>query len=198
MNDARTGNTELAISPERTAFIAIDLQEGIVRGQRAPHSGEDVVERAARIADACRAKGMSIFWVRVTPSKDGKDALTPPTDAGPMGGDRPANWAELVPELGAHDGDFVITKHQWGAFYGTELDLQLRRRGIETIILCGIATDIGVESTARFAYEYGYAQVFVEDAMTTFTAEQHEASVKNIFPRMGKVRSTETVLAALG
>lgn len=191
-------NTEgISIRPERTAFIAIDLQEGIVHGERAPHSGEEVVERAARIADACRAKGMPIFWVRVTPSEDRKDALTPPTDAPPMGGDRPAGWAELVPETGKQESDFVITKRQWGAFYGTELDLQLRRRGIDTLILCGIATDIGVESTARFAYEYGYAQVFVEDAMTTFSAARHEASVAAIFPRMGKVRSTGAVLAAL-
>ena len=110
---------------------------------------------------------------------------------------RPADWAEIVPELGPEPGDLVITKRQWGAFYGTELDLQLRRRGIDTILLTGIATNIGVESTARDAYERGYEQVFVEDAMAARNADEHANTVRTIFPRMGRVRSTAEVLAAL-
>ncbi len=91
----------------------------------------------------------------------------------------------------------VIGKRQWGAFYGTELDLQLRRRGIDTILLAGISTNIGVESTARDAYERGYEQVFVEDAMTARDAGEHAHTVRLIFPRIGRVRSTADVLAAL-
>ena len=94
-------------------------------------------------------------------------------------------------------GDVVITKRQWGAFYGTDLDLQLRRRGIDTMILCGISTTIGVESTARDAFERGYQQIFVEDAMAAHAAEDHRHTVESVFPRMGRVRSTEQVLAAL-
>ncbi len=90
-----------------------------------------------------------------------------------------------------------MTKKQWGAFYGTDLDLQLRRRGISTLLMCGIATCFGVESTARDAYERGYQQIFVEDAMSSRTAEEHQHTVTRIFPRMGRVRSTEQVLAAL-
>ena len=85
-----------------------------------------------------------------------------------------------------------------GAFYGTDLDLQLRRRGLKTIVLCGIATEFGVESTARDAYERGYEQVFAEDAMTGRSAEGHANSITHIFPRMGRVRSTEEIVAALG
>ena len=99
--------------------------------------------------------------------------------------------------MGPKPGDFVITKHQWGAFYGTELDLEFRRRGITTIVLCGIATNIGVESTARFAYEYGYQQIFAEDAMAGINAESHANAVARIFPRMGRVRSTEEIIGAL-
>ena len=84
-----------------------------------------------------------------------------------------------------------------GAFYGTELDLQLRRRGITTIILLGIATNFGVESTARFAYEYGYNQIFIEDAMTSLTEEAHTFVIKIIFPRIGKVRKTNELLEVL-
>jgi nicotinamidase-related amidase len=133
----------------------------------------------------------------VTPSPDGKDALRPLTDTPPWNQTPPADWADIVPELGPKESDFVITKHQWGAFYGTELDLQLRRRGITTIILCGISTDIGVESTARFAYEFGYNQIFAEDAMTATSEEEHNFTVTKTFPRIGLVRKTEEILESL-
>jgi nicotinamidase-related amidase len=104
----------------------------------------------------------------------------------------------LAPELRPDEQTLVITKHQWGAFYGTELDLQLRRRGLKTIVLGGIATNMGVESTARNAFELGYEQIFVEDAMTSRSAEMHNFAVASIFPLLGRVRSTADVLAALG
>lgn len=84
-----------------------------------------------------------------------------------------------------------------GAFYGTDTELQLRRRGIDTIILCGISTNIGVESTARNAWELGFNLILVEDACSAATAEQHLSSMTHIFPRIARVRSTEEVLAAL-
>jgi nicotinamidase-related amidase len=117
----------------------------------------------------------------------------PPRQAGP----RPPDWAELVPELGPEPGDLFITKRQWGAFYGTELDLQLRRRGIDTILLAGISTNVGVESTARDAYERGYEQVFLEDAMAARNPDEHAHTVRMVFARIGRVRSTAEVLAAL-
>lgn len=94
--------------------------------------------------------------------------------------------------------DIIITKRQWGAFHGTELDLQLRRRGIDTIVLCGIATSIGVESTARYAYELGYNQIFPEDAMTSRNEEEHRSTIANIFPRIGQVKTTDEVIALIG
>ena len=157
-----------------------------------------VVKNASDLAKAFRKNQMPIFLVRVTPSVDMKDGLKPIADIPAQTASRESDWAEIVPELGPKSGDFVITKRQWGAFYGTELDLQLRRRGIDTIVLCGISTNIGVESTARFAYEYGYQQIFIEDAMTSGrSAEDHNATIKNIFPRMGRVRKTEDILAEL-
>jgi nicotinamidase-related amidase len=191
--------TGLVPDPARTALVVIDLQYGIVGRTPAPHSGSDVVSRAASLARALRKAGGTVVWVRVTPSPDGKDALQPPADT-PMvtPADRPANWADLVPELDRQPGDLVVTKRQWGAFYGTELDLQLRRRGVDTIILCGITTNIGVESTARDAFERGYHQVFVEDATSARSADEHDFVMKTAFPRMGRVRSTAEVLRALG
>jgi nicotinamidase-related amidase len=118
------------------------------------------------------------------------------TDAAPMRGPYPPEFFELIPELGPRPNDIVILKRQWGAFTGTELDLQLRRRGIRTIVLGGVATNMGVESTARAANELGYAQVFVEDAMTSLSEEMHLFSVRHILPHLGLVRSTDEVLAS--
>ncbi|MDA8364250.1 MAG: hydrolase [Gammaproteobacteria bacterium] len=182
--------------PQRTALVVIDLQKGIVGLPTVPVPGADVVRNAIRLAGACRAAGAPVVLVRVTPSPDGADALRPVADQpSTLGPTLPEGWADLVPELGPQPGDLVITKRQWGAFYGTELDLQLRRRGIDTLILCGIATNIGVESTARDAYERNYRQIFASDAMAARSAEEHEISITRIFPRMGLVRTTDQIIA---
>ncbi len=187
----------LSIDKSKTALVVIDLQKGIVGRETVPHTAADVVINAASLADAFRKNGMPIFLVHVTPSPDGKDALRPIADVAPWNQTREPDWADIVPEIGPKPGDFVITKHQWGAFYGTELDLELRRRGITTMVLCGISTNIGVESTARFAYEYGYNQIFAEDAMAAASAEEHQFTVSKTFPRIGRVRKTGEILARL-
>ncbi len=188
---------ELIINKEKTAIVVIDLQKGIVGMPVEPHAAADVVANAAKLAQAFRKNGMPVFLVHVTPSADGKDALHPVSDAATMSAPRAADWAEFVPEMGPEPGDFIVTKRQWGAFYGTELDLQLRRRGINTIVLCGISTNIGVESTARFAFEYGYEQIFAEDATAARSADEHEHAMKGTFMRIGRVRTTEDILSAL-
>ena len=186
------------LDPATCALVVIDLQRGIAASQTAPRPAEQVVQNAAELARAQREGGGLVVLVRVTPRPDGRDALHPASDVSPpQGTTRPPEWAELVPELAGHPEDLVITKRQWGAFYGTELDLQLRRRGIRTILLCGISTCFGVESTARNAYERGYEQVFVEDAMAARSAAEHEHTMTRIFPRIGRVRSTAEVATAL-
>jgi nicotinamidase-related amidase len=188
----------LTLDPRTTALVLIDLQKGIVAMPVAPRSGAEVVAASVRLVAALRDAGALMVFVRVATSPDGGDALNPATDQPPAApASRPPDWADLVPELGVQPGDVVITKRQWGAFYGTELDLQLRRRNIRTIVLAGIATHIGVESTARDAYERGYHQVFVEDAMASPSAEAHAMTVKTIFPRIGKLRTVADVLHAL-
>jgi nicotinamidase-related amidase len=193
-------DVELQLDPSRTALVVIDLQRGIVAGPAGPHPALEVVGRAAELVKAMRAKGGTVVLVHVTPSPDGKDGLAPITDAPAQaagGRSLPPDWSEFVPELKPEATDIVITKRQWGAFYGTELDLQLRRRGVDTILLCGISTNVGVESTARDAYERGYQQVFVEDAMAAREADEHRHTVQSLFPRIGRIRSTAEVLAAL-
>lgn len=188
----------LSVDRERTALVVIDLQKGIAgMPGTAPYNSASVVGYAAKLAEAFRKNSMPVFLVHVTPSPDMKDRLHPEADKPMARGATAPDWAEIVPEMKKVETDFVITKRQWGAFYGTELDLQLRRRGITTIVLCGISTNIGVESTARDAYERGYHQIFAEDAMTCHSAEGHRTTVELVFPRIGRVRKTEEILRVL-
>lgn len=186
----------LTINKSKTALIVIDLQKGISQMEAKPHAAKDVIANAAKLADAFRKNSMPVFLVRV--SMGPGTALRAMSDESFQ---RPANvapdWSDLVAEMTPQANDIVITKRQWGAFYGTELELSLRRRDIDTIVLCGIATDYGVESTARFAYEYGFQQIFAEDAMSSRSEEQHNAAVKYVLRRIGRVRKTEEILKAL-
>ncbi|MGC8628070.1 MAG: hydrolase [Acidimicrobiales bacterium] len=187
----------LQLDPQHTALVVIDLQRGIVAMPGAPHGAADVVARASELAQACRDSGGFVVLVHVSPSPDGRDALRPIADEQAHWQSPQPGWDEIVPELGPKPGDHVVRKRQWGAFYGTDLDLQLRRRGVSTVVLCGISTDMGVESTARDAYERGYQQVFVEDACSARRAEAHSFVFGTIFPRIGRVRTTKEVLSAL-
>lgn len=184
------------IDLRQTALVLIDLQRGVVSLPVVPRTSAEVVQNAGRLANRFREAQAPVVLVHVAFSPDGKDLLRPEVDQPANRGPLPPDWMEFVPEIGPRPNDIIITKRQWGAFYGTELDLQLRRRGVTKIVLGGVATNIGVESTARAAYELGYHQVFAEDAMAALTQEGHLASVRLIFPRIGQVRSTEQVLAA--
>lgn len=187
----------LQLSPDRTALVIIDLQRGVMGMQVAPHTAGDVLARTLEIAGACRQRGALVVPVHVSFARDGGNVLKTPIDA-PGAMPHVEGWDQLVPELGVTDNDVVITKRNWGAFYGTSLDLEMRRRTIDTIILTGIATNFGVESTARDAYERGYAIVFAEDAMASRSREQHEFACREIFRRIGRIRSTAEIVRALG
>jgi nicotinamidase-related amidase len=187
----------LELDPRTTALVLIDLQQGIVARTTAPHISAEVVERSARIAERFRQAGSLVVLVRVGWSADEGDRLRPQVDEPVPAGPAPDGYSDLLPEVGPRQGDIVVTKRQWGAFYGTELDLQLRRRGVHTIVIGGIATNFGVESTARQAWERGYQLVFVEDAMAAISAAAHAFAIGTIFPRIGLVRSSTEVLTAL-
>ena len=189
---------ELIFEPRRTAVVVIDLQKGIVGFPGNPRSASSVIANSVALLDAARSVGAQPILVHVGRSSDDGDGLQVASDEPMrMPGALPPDWSELIPELNRQPNDLVILKRQWGAFYGTDLELQLRRRGLSTIILCGIATAFGVESTARDAYERGFEQIFAEDAMTSRTTESHANAIANIFPRIGRVRSTAEIVAAL-
>ncbi|MGA7781847.1 MAG: hydrolase [Paraburkholderia sp.] len=187
------------LDPQTTALVLIDLQQGILGFAKAPRPADAVVSVSATLAKRFREIDAPVVLVRVGWNQDFGDALKQPVDQPvtlPAGG-LPLTWWDFPDALEADERDIKITKRQWNAFHGTELDLQLRRRGIKTIVLGGISTNIGVESTARAAYELGYTLVLVEDAMSCGAAEHHQASVDYIFPRIGLVRPSEDVIQAL-
>jgi nicotinamidase-related amidase len=182
------------LDPQATALVLIDLQRGIVARPCEPRSGAEVVHNAARLARAARESGALVVLVRVSFPPDFANAVRTDVDERSPVAPTPG-WDELVDELRPL-GDVVIVKRQWGAFYGTSLDLELRRRGRRNLVLGGISTNFGVESTARDAWERNYQLVLVEDAMTGFSTEAHTFAITRIFPRLGRVCETEDVLQA--
>lgn len=195
MNDSKLSEIK-SINTKKTALVVIDLQNGIVNSKRVPYTGTQVVENSCKLINAFTEMGGFVVLVRVS-SLDGKDMPKPTIDSKIAPIQFPERWDLYVPELEKFKNAYTITKRQWGAFYGTDLDLQLRRRGIDTIVLCGISTGIGVDTTAREAYQHGYNQIFVEDAMTAGSNEEHEYVCRNIFPRIGKIQTTNDVILSL-
>jgi nicotinamidase-related amidase len=138
-----------------TALVLIDLQHGIT-GMPTTHRSEEIVARCAQLAEAFRANAKLVAATRVAFARDGGDVIKTRTAEGPTGATPVPDYGQRRTELGLSDRDILITKHGWSAFYGTKLDLELRRRKITGIVLAGISTSIGVESTARAANERGY------------------------------------------
>lgn len=190
--------SELKLSADKTALVVIDLQQGIAHKDRvlAPYTSTQVIEKAGRLVQTFTARGVFTVLVRVS-TLDGKDMLKPKVDSPLQSLPFVAGWDSIVPELAEASPVHIVTKKQWGAFYGTDLDLQLRRRGIDTIVLCGISTSIGVDTTAREAYQHGYHQVFAEDAMTAASREEHDYVCRYIFPRLGLIWSADEIIRLL-
>jgi nicotinamidase-related amidase len=176
-----------------TALILIDLQKGTASWPIAPHSGEAVIAKGKALAQRFRAAKAPVVLVNVAFSADFADALKTPVDRSLSApGALPEDWSELVDGL-AEPSDLKVTKRQWGAFHGTELDLQLRRRGVTSLVIGGIATNMGVESTARAAHEHGYGVVLAEDATASLSAEMHAFAFEQIFPLLGRVTKAHEI-----
>jgi len=175
----------------KTALIVIDLQKGIVAYPTAHPIGE-VVERSRSLADAFRQRGLPVVLVNVTGGAPGRTERSHSLEG------LPADWADLVPELNAQPDDVLITKRTWGAFTNTDLEARLKARGVTQIVLAGVATSVGVESTARHAYELGFNVTLAVDAMTDMRREAHDDSIAHVFPRLGETGTTREVVDLLG
>ncbi len=187
-----------SLDPNTTALVVIDLQKLITSAERAPYSAASVIDEGKLLAESFRAAKAPVFQVRVTFSEDWKDTPSQNVDQPSLAAFRGAPKEMFAFVDGVQQpGDIVITKKQWGAFTGTELELQLRRRGIRTIVICGVATNFGVESTVRHGWELGFDMVVVENACTTNSKELHdEVAIKQIFPRIARVVNSKDVTLA--
>jgi nicotinamidase-related amidase len=174
----------------KSALVVIDLQKGIT-GLPAAHPMQTVVGNSAALAAAFRAHKLPVVLVNV-------DGLAPGrAEQSFKLGALPAGWTELVPELNRQTGDHLVTKRTWGAFTNTGLEKYLRECGVTQVVVTGVATSAGVESTARQAHELGFNVALAVDAMTDRSAEVHDHSVKHVFPRLGETGTTAELLALL-
>jgi nicotinamidase-related amidase len=189
----------LALDPRTTALVLIDVQKGVLSMPLAPYGAAQIVQNAARLGLHFDEVGALVALVHVAFSSNMVDRLRQPVDAAPVSPQAAlaADWADFVPEIESLRSAIVVKKRQWGAFYGTELDLQLRRRGIATVVLAGVATNFGVEQTAREAWQHNYAVVIAEDAVSSVSEEMHKFSIEKILPRIARVRSTAEIVGAL-
>jgi nicotinamidase-related amidase len=174
----------------KTALVVIDLQKGVLSSPTA-HPISDVVKRAAALAETFRKQGRPVVLVTVTGTAAGR------TEQGRTLGQLPSGWADLVPELNQQPEDHTVTKRQWGAFTGTGLEELLKALGVTQVVIAGVATSIGVESTARHAHELGFNVTLAVDAMTDRNMEAHTNSVGRIFPRLGETGTTEEIIHLL-
>src|SRR5580658_266326 len=177
--------TNMQLNAKTTALVLIDLQKGVLAMPVLPNPASTIYARSKALASRLRAAGGPIVWVRVSFAGNFADAPRARVDQPSDMGSLPAGWDEFPEAL--PPSDLMVTKRQWGAFYGTDLDLQLRRRGVRRIVLGGIATNMGVESTARDAFEHGYELIVVEDLCSSTSAEMHAFSIRHIMPRIARV-----------
>jgi nicotinamidase-related amidase len=178
-----------ALDPN-TTLIIVDLQKGIVSLPAVQPLGP-VVKRAAALADAFRQHGLPIVLVNVIGGAPGR------AEQSRNLGELPADWADWVPELNRQPQDHTVTKRTWGAFTNTDLDVHLKKLGATQVVIVGVATSIGVESTARQAHEHGYNVTLAVDAMADMSADAHHNSVARIFPRLGETGTTQEVIDLL-
>jgi len=174
----------------KTALVVIDLQKGILNFPTA-HPIKDVIGNTVALLKAFRRRELPVVLVNVGGVPPGR------TDRGPMNFNPPPDFLEYLPELEQQPSDIAVTKLNWGAFTGTSLDLHLRRRGVTGIVLTGVSTSIGVESTARWAYELGYNVTLAVDAMSDTRIESHAHSVEHVFPRLGETGTSQQIVEAL-
>lgn len=190
----------LSLDPATSALVLIDLQKGTLAMPMAPHDRDAVVANAARLIDTFAASGATVIQVHVEFSPDMRDLPRRDVDAPlalPPGG-VPAGFSELAPELAALHAGVHIVKRRWSGFHGTDLDFQLRHRGVATVVIGGVMSNFGVESTARDAWQHNYAVVVAEDAASAPDAAMHAFAMEKVLPRVSRVRKTAEIVAALG
>jgi nicotinamidase-related amidase len=176
---------------ERTALILIDLQHGIMR-MTILHDRALILSNAKRLVEAFHGGALPVVFVRVNDLRPTRTDEPPPSGWVPT-----PDYDQFTDELSPSAEDVVVTKHGRDAFYATDLDLQLRRRAVTQVVFAGIAASRGVESSARSAQVRGYNVAFAVDAISDVHEPSFDHSTRVMYPRLGQVGTTETLVAAL-
>ena len=187
--------SDLSLNPQTTALVAIDLQNALIGRSTAPRPVAEVVKTNRRIAEALRARGGLVVWVRVDLNEVLRLTVDQPSSF--AGQPMSPELSEIAPSAGLQDGDLLITKRHWGAFANTALEEQLRLRGIDTVVLTVVSTNWGVESTLRQGTGLGFAFVVAEDACSGGDGDEHRFAFEKTFPRLARVRTADEVIKAL-
>ena len=193
----------VTIDPRRSALLLQDLQNELLKGDRpvVPLNGAQLIANCQKLLAKARETGITVVYVRVSRRPDLRDAPRPPlgaeTSTGAPSLIEGSEGAEVVSELAPEPGDVVVTKHTTSPFNTTDIEVFLRRFGIDTLILTGYSTTGVVEGTLRDARDKDYDCVVVRDCCAAGTVLEHDTCMDVVFPRMAWVADADEVIAAI-
>lgn len=211
---ARTWNPDPAITKDRAALVLFDVLQQYVHPadpeKAAVMRERRVAERLAYVLNGARDAGLFVFYAAANHSPDGSDVVSRLTDTDmelrpwpneaqpfkPMV-HRGEAGAQIAQGLEPRADEIVVHKHRWSAFFQTSLELNLRTRGLDTIVLAGLSTDVGIVSTAFSARDADFGIVFVRDACWAHRGPNHDFLMDRIFPRMGRVMTADKAVALM-
>lgn len=189
-----------SLNLSKTAYLAIDLQDGILNnGVLAPYSSDAVLLASDQLAETFKNTEALITLVNVDATSF--HYLHPARYTREQPIKVPDSYMQLSMAIATDDtasNVVTVTKHNPGAFFGTDLDLQLRRRGIDTIILSGLTTSNGVYATALDAFQHGYQLYIVEDATSDRDPDLHHLFFDKLYPKLGTVVTLDQVFSMIG
>jgi nicotinamidase-related amidase len=199
---------EFPIVPEKTAVLFFDTLNGGLHPKdpaaAAAIEASGYLNVLKTLADSCRAAGIAVFYTIPEHRQDGSDwGLTvvgdPPRVTYFAGTNYKGSYhATIIPEIDARDDDYMINKHRWSAFHQTHLELSLRTRGIDTIILAGGSTGVGIASTAYAARDRDFSLIIVRDACRSGRDPSiNEFFMDAVFPSLSRVMTLEELLVQL-
>jgi nicotinamidase-related amidase len=206
--------SEFPIVPSKTAMLFFDTLNVYYHpdGPDAPLSGEaaQVVPQLVRLNTACRRAGIAIFYGQTDHRADRRDFASTIVDLGYDGrpGEAPRRStppkvasgsvdAEVIAEIAPRPEDYVIKKHRWSTFFQTHLELSLRTAGVDTIMIAGGATHIGVASTAYSARDRDFNLIILRDACNAGRPGVNEFFMDQIFPVFARVLTVDQALALI-
>jgi nicotinamidase-related amidase len=211
---ARVSRLNPQLSAQTTGLIMFDALNGYLHPANPAKvkflADRNILPNMQKLIHGARAVGMTTFYPSGAHAEDGSDTVLRLTDTdmdlGAGGGaDKPiaprfhrgGKEAEIAPEVAPVKGDYVVPKHRWNSFHQTDLDLQLRCRGIDTIIICGGSTDVGIASTLFAARDLDYGIVVVKDCCYSARGNNNEFFMERVFPRMGRVMTVDQAVALM-